>query len=261
MKHTLGYVILAALALALAIGLVVRGKNAADQHKQDQATILTLSSNVKDTSLKLDEANGVISNLEKDVADRNARIGSLAGDLTQTTNTLSQIKNELDAERKSAQAEIARRDTRIGELEAQNLNLDHRAGELTNALNELTAQIADTRHKLAAAEGDKVFLANELKRLMVEKADLEKKFSDLEVLRAQVKRLKEEVSVARRLAWIRSGFMASTEQKGASLLIAKPAPRPAATTTNYDLNVEVRSDGSVRVIPPLPKIGTNAPAP
>jgi chromosome segregation ATPase len=259
MKHNLGYVILVALAVALAIGLIVRGKNAEDQHKQDQATILTLSSNVKETSLKLDEAHGVISNLEKDVAERNARIGSLAGDLTQTTNALTQIKNELEAEHKNAQAEIARRDTRISELEAQNLNLDHRAVELTNALNELTAQIADTRHKLAAAEGDKVFLAGELTRLMAEKADLEKKFSDLEVLRAQVKRLKEEISVARRLAWIRSGFMASTEQKGASMLMAKPAPRPAPNT-NYDLNVEVRSDGSVRVIPPLPKAPTNAPA-
>jgi chromosome segregation ATPase len=260
MKHTLGYIALVILALALGIGWMVRSRNADDLHKQDQATILALSRNVKDTSLKLDEAHGVISNLEKDVADRNARISTLSTDLSQTTNSLLQTRNDLDAQRKSALEELARRDARISELEAQNLNLDHRAIEMTNALNELTAQIADTKHKLAAAEGDKVFLASELKRLMSEKEDLERKFRDLEVLRAQVKRLKEEVSVARRLAWIRSSFLASTERKGASMLMNPPAPPPPPkTNANYDLNVEVRSDGSVQVIPPLPKVRTNAP--
>ena len=35
----------------------------------------------------------------------------------------------------------------------------------------------------------------------------------------------------------------------------KNPPKPAPTN-NYDLNVEIKSDGSVKVIPPL----TNAPA-
>jgi hypothetical protein len=72
-----------------------------------------------------------------------------------------------------------------------------------------------------------------------------------------VAKLKEELSIARRIEWIRQGLFASGEQKGAQKLLqgasavqAKPA-RPS-----YDLNVEVSSDGSVRTIPPL----TNAPA-
>jgi hypothetical protein len=70
--------------------------------------------------------------------------------------------------------------------------------------------------------------------------------------------LKEELSVARRLEWIRQGLFAATDQKGAQKLMqgipasqAAKAPKPT-----YDLNVEVTADGSVKVIPPL----TNRPA-
>jgi hypothetical protein len=93
---------------------------------------------------------------------------------------------------------------------------------------------------------------------MAEKAELERQFNDLTVLRAQVAKLKEELSVARRLEWIRQGLFASAEQKGAQKLMQgiNPVTKPAKPTPTYDLNVEITSEGKVRVIPPL----TNAPA-
>jgi hypothetical protein len=92
---------------------------------------------------------------------------------------------------------------------------------------------------------------------MAEKSELEKQFNDLTVLRAQVSKLKEELSVARRLEWIRQGLFASNDQKGAQKLMQGTAPSSAkAPKRSYDLNVEVSADGSVKVIPPL----TNRPA-
>ena len=142
-------------------------------------------------------------------------------------------------------------------METENQALDKRALELSTAITNLTAQIAETKRKLATSEGEKGFLEKELKRLMAEKAELERQFNDLTVLRAQVAKLKEELSIARRLDWIRRGLFAAPEEKGAQRLMQ----RPAASQTNapkpgYDLNVEVSSDGSVKVVPPL----TNAPA-
>ena len=68
----------------------------------------------------------------------------------------------------------------------------------------------------------------------------------------------------RRLEWIREGLFASSEQKGAQKLMQGFGATPAqakATRPVYDLNVEVGSDGSVKVIPPLNSSGTNsAPA-
>jgi len=94
-----------------------------------------------------------------------------------------------------------------------------------------------------------------MKRLMAEKSELERQFNDLAVLRKQVVKLKEELSVARRLEWIRKGLFAQDDQKGAQRLMQLNNPTLAsaknANTNAYDLNVEVNADGSVKVIPPL----------
>ena len=81
-----------------------------------------------------------------------------------------------------------------------------------------------------------------------------KQFNDLAVLREQVRKLKEELSVARRLDWIRRGIYGSRDQKGAEML-AKPAAVPAsAPAANADLNVEIKQGGGVKI-----ETGTNAP--
>ncbi len=260
MKSKTGLVVLSVACLALVILLFVHRKQAAEQKLADTQTILNISNQWTDTSLKLEEQKQVNVSLLKDLDRTNAYIASLTNSLTETTASLAKTADDLEAARKSVKAaedEIAKRDVRISELEAQNLNLDKRAGELTNAIASLNVKIAETQRKLSTAEGDKAFLEKELQRLMGEKADLEKKFNDLEVLRAQVKRLKEELVVARRLDWIRKGLWGGTDVKGAELLMQKPGASAAAADTNrYNLNVEVGSDGSVHVIPPL----TNRPA-
>jgi chromosome segregation ATPase len=158
---------------------------------------------------------------------------------------------------KASQNAVAERDQKIAALETQNRELDEKAIDLSAALTNLTTQITETQRKLDASEGDKAFLEKELKRLMAEKAELERQFNDLAVLRAQVSKLKEELSIARRLEWIRKGLFAADEQKGAQKLMQLNSPAAAAARTNtYDLNVEVNADGSVKVIAPL----TNAPA-
>src|SRR5262249_19212910 len=108
-------------------------------------------------------------------------------------------------------------------------------------------------------------LEKELKRLMTEKAELERQFNDLTVLRAQVSRLKEEMNIARRLEWIRQGVFARAEQKGAQQLMqggAAPQTQAKTTKPTYDLNVEISADGSVKVIPPPGgrSQATNSPA-
>jgi uncharacterized protein (DUF3084 family) len=153
--------------------------------------------------------------------------------------------------------DLAKRDVKITELEAKNQMLDQQAVDLSTSLTNLNIQIAETQRKLTASEGDKAFLQTELKRLLAEKQELERQFNDLTVLRAQVAKVKQELTISRRLEWIREGLFASTEEKGAQRLMqGTPAPGQAKPRQSYDLNVEVGADGSLKVIPPL----TNAPA-
>lgn len=91
---------------------------------------------------------------------------------------------------------------------------------------------------------------------------MERQFNDLAVLRKQVNKLKEELSIARRLEWIRQGIFASQEQKGAQKLLQgvnSGNVKVASTTNKYDLNVEVNSDGTVnKIVQPSPVTNTNA---
>lgn len=260
MNKLVPIIVLAVLAAALGIGLLVRHKRAVDQQKQDLAVFLSVSNDLKKTSLNLDEARGVIANLEQDVATRTRVIGTLSNQLLATSNTLSRTTDDLGAARKAiqeAQEEIARRDNRIESLEAEYNSLGQRASELTNAIVGLNRQIADVERKLAVAEGDKVFLETQLRRLMSEKADLEQKFNDLEVLRAQIKQLREELVIARRVEWVRRGLWHDPSVKGGQQLMTRSS-RPSGPTVpagrQYDLNVEIDSDGNIRVTP-----ATNAP--
>jgi len=256
MKNRIGLVLLVLVCLGLGIALISVNSSSTKQRVEDSERISTFSNKWVTTSGQLDEQKQVAAMLEKDVDSQKKNLGDVSNKLVEVSGNLSQTEESLAAAKK----EIAARDTKIGELETQNQALDKQAGDLSNAITNLTMQIADTQKRLTTSEGDKAFLEKELQRLITEKADLERQFNDLTVLRAQVAKLKEELSIARRLDWIRNGLFASSDQKGAQKLMQ--GLNPAATAQaklakpNYDLNVEVTSDGSVRVIPPL----TNGPA-
>lgn len=253
----IGLVVLAALCLGLGVALLFSRKQATEEKQKDTGTITQLSNSWADTEGKLQEQKQVTLTLEQDhkqqLAELTNRYSELSNQYAVVAGTLAKTEDSL----KAAKEEVAQRDVKITELEQQNRDLDQRALDLSGALTNLTAQITATQDKLARSEGDKAFLEQELKRLMAEKADLERKFNDLVLVRAQVGKLREDLNVSRRLEWIRKGIFSTDEPKGAQRLMQKTlAPPPPDNEGKYDLNVEVNSDGSVRVVPPA----TNAPA-
>jgi len=250
MKNLIGVIILAVLCIGLGVVLFTSKKQATEEKQAATATIVNLSNEVVKTSSYLTEQLQVNTMLTNDLTAARAEFVQLTNKFTDVVETLSKTEASL----KATQNAVAERDQKIAALETQNRELDEKAIDLSVALTNLTIQIGETQRKLDASEGDKAFLEGELKRLMAEKAELERQFNDLAILRAQVSKLKEELSVARRLEWIRRGLFASDEQKGAQKLMNLRTP-PPGPTNQYDLNVEINSDGTVKVIPPL----TNAP--
>jgi chromosome segregation ATPase len=266
MKNRIGLILLILICLGLIVGLVVTKKQATDQHQQDTVQIDTISNNLTKANVALDDQKKVNVTLEKDMDTQKQ---TFEKSLTELTNNFTEVSANLaktEANLRASEQEVKQRDTKIADLEAQNQLLDKRAVDLSNELTNLTTQIDDTKRKLAASEGDKAFLQKELHRLMGEKAELERQFNDLTVLRAQVAKLRAEHNIAQRLEWARQGLFASADQKGAQKLMqGLVPPKSEAQKPTYDLNVEVSSDGSVRVIPPLGNTNsvapTNRPAP
>src|SRR5437870_12087954 len=117
----------------------------------------------------------------------------------------------------------------------------------------------DIEKKHSSSERNREFLLKDLKRLQTEKAELERKFNDLALLRTQVAKLKDELSIARRLEWIRMGIYGMQAQKGAERLMATtPAPN---TASNFNLQVELKQDGGASIVPLKTNAPANAPAP
>jgi chromosome segregation ATPase len=243
-------VALALLVVLLSAGLWMRHNNANKQTKELQDKVALLSSQVLQKEQDLNEAKQVNSTLEAHLAQESDAAKRLSNTLSQTTATLQ--KTEADA-KKAAQLsaeEMAKRDQRISELEGQRDDLTKRMTELNGAITTLEGQIGETQRKLATSEGDRAFLLKELKRLQSEKMELERQFNDLAMLRDQVRKLKDELSTASKLDWLRRGLYGSTPKAAEKL--RQPL---TATNKNFNLNVELGRDGSVKVAP------TNAPAP
>ncbi len=260
MKGRLALVILILICIGLGIGLLVRHKQATREHVEATEKIISYSNIVVQTQSKVDELNSVNKALENNLTGRTHELENVSNNFVNVSATLAKTQAEAKAAAEAAAAEMAKRDAKISELQGQNDEMTKRMLELNTSLGNLEKQIAATEKKLATSEGDREFLLRELKRLQSEKAELEKQFNDLAVLREQVSKLKDELSLARRIEWIRRGIYGAAAQKGAEGLI-KPT-QPPAPGTNVNLNVELQQSGGVKVQSSTNKVAAPvAPAP
>ena len=254
MKTKIGIVILAVISAGLLIALLATQKQAATQKAEAVAAISDFSNQLTTANSSLIELRQVNLMLTNDIATSREQAAGLSNSLTLAVATLTDTKATLQ----NAESQITNLTSRINDLENQNQLLDQRANALSNTIAGLNIAIAETQTKLVTSETNNAFLTAELQKQMDAKAELERQFNDLDTVRGQVKKLKTEAVASRRLQWIRAGTDPATGLKGAQQMTAPraaSAQTDAAQTNHYDLNVEVGSDGSVRVIPPL----TNAP--
>jgi predicted nuclease with TOPRIM domain len=243
--------ILAAVCVVLIIVLVVIHKQAGDQRKKDVDTILDFSNQLAGANSSLDELRQVNLVLTNDLEVSHRTMLSFSNQFVETSDLLSNTTTAFQA----AEEQVTNLNDRIADLETQNQALDQKAAALSVTITNLTAQITDTQRKLAEFETNNTFLTEELKRQLTERAELEQKFNTLSVVRGQVKKLKEQLYIERRMEWTRRGI-GIFGHKETALVMAHPATNSPPGPSHYDLNVEVGSDGSVHIIPDV----TNAPA-
>jgi predicted nucleic acid-binding Zn-ribbon protein len=251
MKTKIIIAVLAVACVGLAIGLLAVKKQGADQHNADVSSIVDFSNQLVNAGMKINDLNQVNLMLTNDLAASQQQAAQLSNNLAAATAAIADGKSALA----SAQDQITNLNVRLSDLEVQNRVLDQRASELTNTIAKLNSLIDDTRAKLTASETNSVFLQQELQKEMAQKAEIEHKFNDLDALRAQVRKVKTDLFVARRLQLDKNG---SGTVHAAQLLIQRTVPATNAPPVGgYGLNVEVGSDGSVKVIPPLNTTETN----
>ena len=230
------------------------------EKSQEDAT--TYSNHVTTLTSQLTEQLLARAKLETNLAftERKAanELASVRADLSTTAASLEKSQAEAKAAAAAiaaANLAIAEKDKKISALESQNADLDKEAIRLRNSLTNIEAQIQAAKKKLDAAEGDQQLLLAEWKKAEAQKAELEKKFSDLAVLKERVKTLRDNIAIDRRLDYIRRGLYDAGEQKAGDRMINPPVAGPPAT--NKSLDVELHQGGEIKVNPPA---STNAPS-
>ena len=257
-------IIFAVLAVAVGAGTTILLSNAKGEIKIKNAKIDTLQ---KDKT-QLEESK---KQLTQDLSTANSKLTETKGTLTQTQSALSELRDDYSMKvteyetfvGKVAQ-ELAAKDEKISELNgelqtAQNKNQDYdsQIKGLNSQMADKDRAIDDIGRRLESAEEDRDHLLQERNKLIAEKAELEKQFQDILVLRQKVQQLQVELMASKKLEWLRRGFYGSARQKGGSRLtgMSKRSDRKTVSPSNADLNVEVRRDGTVKIVP----IETNSP--
>jgi chromosome segregation ATPase len=254
MKDKAPIIVLIIVAAGLGLGLIVVN-NKAHREKQELYDALSVQSNTVTTiKTSLAEQQAVNQTLETNLAatraDYSNKLTLSDANLRSAEENIEKLKAEAKAQTDSYSADIAKRDKKISDLENQNQDLDKQAADLRDHISGLQSQIAVTQDKLARSEGDREFLLKELKRLQAEKIVWESRFNDLNVLRAQVHKLKDELAQARNLDWIRRGIYGSLHERGAERL-AHPTYTPPPAT-NSALKVELHQTGQTNIVAPPP---------
>lgn len=254
MKEKAPIIVLIIVAAGLAVGLIVVN-NKARQETQDLSDALSVQSNTV-TSIKTSLAEQVAvnqaleTNLSATRVDLSNKLALSDANLRTTEANLEKVQAEAKAQADADNAELARRDKKISDLENQNQDMDKQAAELHDHITGLETQIADTKDKLSRSEGDRVALLAELKRLQAEKIVWENRFNDLAALKVQVHKLKEDLQLARNLDWIRRGIYEAFNEKGGERLIHPPVT--AEPASNLTVNVELRQSGQTTIGAPIP---------
>ena len=255
MKTKIGFAIVALACLGLVIALVVVQHRADEQRTESASKIDDLSNQIVKASAQVEDLNQANLNLNSDLATNREFSLQLSNQLVEAAGTLANTAASLE----NAQQQITNLNEHVNDLEAQNRVLDDRANSLSNTITELDAQIKTTQLKLSESETNAAFLNRELKRQIAEKAEMQRRFNDLAEVRAQVKKLRDDLLIARRLEYMRQGIDPNNPMKGGQLLMQRELPvlssAPTTPPPGYNLNVEVGSDGSIHVLSPP----TNAP--
>jgi chromosome segregation ATPase len=254
MKIKIAIIVLAVACIGLAVALFAIKKQGEEQHNNDLSSINEFSNQVVSANVQLKDLGQANLALTNDLALSRQEAMELSNSLAAANIVLATDQTNLA----TAQEVITNLTYRVSDLEEQNKMLDQRATELTNIIAQLNLSISNTLDKLAISETNTAFLQGELQKQMTQKAELEHKFNDVNEVRAQVKKLKDEIFIAHRAELSRND---NGSRKGAEMLTPRyvsSATNASRLPPNYDLNVEVGSDGSVKIIPPLGV--TNAPA-
>jgi chromosome segregation ATPase len=250
MKPKTATILLAIICLGLGLGMIFQQTTAVKAGKEAETQQNALKKKITEQNIVLDSSGKKLEVLEKNnrnILSKLEKTGEALKtrelDLSHLAKSLEDASKEAELAEKKSQEELGARNQKIRDLEEQNDQLNQEKSGFELAIDDLQNRIVATMDQLESAEGDREFLLVELKRLNEEKNEMERQLSNLDLLKEQLSKLKKEISIQKRLGFLKKGLIGIFSKKGGQRL--KEAIKPRIVTTNYDLNVEIKRSGEV----------------
>lgn len=262
MKGT-GLLILAIVALIGGAVLVVFLSSARTEIKDHKKTIADQKGTIETLTQEKETLTANTTKLTQELTQAKNTITDTAERLLKANDDFTKLKSEHDTFIEKTAQELAAKDEAIKALNDDLAAAKNKHRDYDTQIDDLNSQIVTKdqeidaiQRRLEASDADREFLLKQRDKLIAEKAELEKQFQDIAVLREKVLKLQGELMASRKLEWIRRGLYGSARQKGGSKLMSMSRRKTKEDpTTSADLNVEIRRDGTVKIAP----TSTNTP--
>ena len=250
-----GLLILAVVALIGGAVSVVFLSKANTEIEEQQTTIANQKDQIDNLTLEKETITKKTTKLTQELTK--TTISETAERLLKANDDYTKLKSEYNTFEEEIKVELAAKDEKIKELNNNLAAAENKHRDYDSQISDLNSQIVSKdqeidaiERRLNASEADREFLLKQRDKLIAEKAELEKQFQDIAVLREKVLKLQGELMASRKLEWIRRGLYGSARQKGGAKLMSMSRREPKdEPTTNADLNVEIRRDGTVKIAP------------
>ena len=256
-----GFAILLGAGSVLYMAQTINEKEAVIEKHEETITELksdksALETDKKDLAKKLVKTTETLSSTKTQLSDLSIKYDMKAGDYDTQVAKHELYVVEAAAVLADKNEEISNLSTKLSTAQNKNRDYDSQIKTLNSQMADKDRAIDDIGRRLKSTEEDRDHLLLEQKKLIAEKTELEKQFQDILVLRQKVQQLQVELMASKKLEWLRRGFYGGARKKGGSHLMGMSKKSQSKTVSpNADLNVEVRRDGTVKIVP----IQTNSP--
>ena len=252
--------VVAGASSAIFLSQTITEKNLEIETKDKKITELTEVKNVLETKT---------NQLSQALSQANTKINTTQERLLELQEEHNLKLTEYDSFQKQAAEALEAKDEKIMALnkdlktaQSKNKDYDSQIKNLNTQIVSKDQEIDAIERRLEASEADREYLLKQRDKLIAEKAELEKQFQDIAVLRQKVLKLQGELMASKKLEWIRRGLYGGARTKGGSRLMSMSARKPEEKNTQKtDLNVEIKSDGTVKIAPNNTNDSSNAATP
>jgi chromosome segregation ATPase len=170
-----------AVILVLVVALAGMKHQTEGMHIRNTASLLELSNRLDTTGVTLNNLQQINLMLTNDLATLSQRFEMTSNDFSDASGQLTRTKSELDNE----QNQVTDLNNQVGDLQPQSQELGERATSLSNNYVLRNDQLAVLRQQLGASESNNVFLTAKLQEVMAQKSEWQRRFNDLDEVRAQ----------------------------------------------------------------------------